>query len=125
MKYRYIIYINTIFVLLLMHDTKICIVGLGYVGLPLACLCAKKAFTTFGYDINNNIIEKLKKGETIINEQSLKEKLVLVKDKITVDGTKSYSPVSYRKKGTAWDEPAQYDLIDVPNLFSTLYSIIS
>ena len=66
-----------------MQNSKICIVGLGYVGLPLACLCAKKAFTTFGYDINNKVIEELKKGETIINEQSLKEKLALVKDKIT------------------------------------------
>src|SRR3989344_490103 len=41
--------------------TKICVVGLGYVGLPLACLLSTKYDVT-GFDINQDKIEDLKKG---------------------------------------------------------------
>ena len=40
---------------------KIAIIGLGYVGLPLAVEFAKK-FTVFGYDINPLRIQELAKG---------------------------------------------------------------
>ncbi len=42
-------------------DQKICVVGLGYVGLPLAIILAKK-FSVVGFDINKNKINNLKKG---------------------------------------------------------------
>ena len=32
--------------------TSVSVIGLGYVGLPLACLCAKKGYTTYGIDID-------------------------------------------------------------------------
>ncbi|MFA6304936.1 MAG: nucleotide sugar dehydrogenase [Patescibacteria group bacterium] len=44
-----------------MNNTKICVVGLGYVGLPLACLLSKK-YEVFGYDSNVEKIEELKRG---------------------------------------------------------------
>ena len=46
-----------------MHQTKekICVVGLGYVGLPLACLLSKH-FEVSGFDINAEKIEGLKQG---------------------------------------------------------------
>ena len=31
-------------------NTKICIIGLGYVGLPLAIKLAKKGFKVYGFD---------------------------------------------------------------------------
>ena len=40
---------------------KICVVGLGYVGLPLVIEFAK-IFPTIGFDINEKRIEELKKG---------------------------------------------------------------
>ncbi|MFH1428078.1 MAG: nucleotide sugar dehydrogenase [Patescibacteria group bacterium] len=40
---------------------RICIVGLGYVGLPLACLFAKE-YSVIGFDINKERIKNLKKG---------------------------------------------------------------
>lgn len=39
------------------------VVGLGYVGLPLAVLSAKKGFKTYAIDISSQKIEMLKKGE--------------------------------------------------------------
>ena len=60
-------------------DTPIAVIGLGYVGLPLAVEFGKKR-KVFGFDINQSRIEELKKGidktlETTKNElkvQSLK-----------------------------------------------------
>ncbi len=39
---------------------SICVVGLGYVGLPLAHAFAKKGYTTYGYDVSTTRIEELK-----------------------------------------------------------------
>lgn len=51
---------------------KISIIGLGYVGLPLALAFAKK-FKTIGFDINNNRINQLKKGTDVTRESSENE----------------------------------------------------
>lgn len=40
----------------------LCIVGLGYVGLPLAHAFAEKGYRTIGFDINKKRIEELKQG---------------------------------------------------------------
>ena len=40
---------------------KVCVVGLGYVGLPLAVLLSRK-FKVLGYDVNERRIEELKNG---------------------------------------------------------------
>lgn len=42
-------------------ETKLAIIGLGYVGLPLAVAFAKKA-TVIGFDIDSNKLEKLQQG---------------------------------------------------------------
>src|SRR5579859_5912872 len=43
------------------------VVGLGYVGLPLALLFARKGLRTTGFDIDAAKIEKLERGETYIS----------------------------------------------------------
>lgn len=53
-------------------DTKITVVGLGYVGLPLAVEFGKK-LPTIGFDINKGRIEELKKGEDSTLEVDPKE----------------------------------------------------
>jgi UDP-N-acetyl-D-glucosamine dehydrogenase len=47
---------------------NICIIGLGYVGLPLAVLCAKKGHKVIGYDINETIVEKINQGISTIQD---------------------------------------------------------
>jgi UDP-N-acetyl-D-glucosamine dehydrogenase len=42
------------------------IMGLGYVGLPLAAESAKKGYKTYGFDINEKRIDELKRGEVFI-----------------------------------------------------------
>jgi len=49
---------------------SITVVGLGYVGLPLALLADKKGFTVTGLDINTSIIESLKKNTPTVGDVS-------------------------------------------------------
>lgn len=46
----------------------ICVVGLGYVGLPLAAAFGKTGWRTIGFDVNTKRIETLKKGEDWTHE---------------------------------------------------------
>lgn len=43
------------------------VMGLGYVGLPLAAESARKGYKTYGFDINEKRIEELQRGEVFIN----------------------------------------------------------
>ena len=53
-------------------DLKICVVGLGYVGLPLAVEFGKK-YKSVGFDVNKERILELKNGYDNTNELSNKE----------------------------------------------------
>ena len=46
----------------------VAIIGLGYVGLPLALECCKKGFKTIGFDIDKNKIEKINLGISYIKQ---------------------------------------------------------
>ena len=48
-------------------ELTVSILGLGYVGLPLSLLFAKKNIKTIGIDIDQTKIEALAKGESYIN----------------------------------------------------------
>lgn len=68
-----------------LQSTKIGIIGLGYVGLPLALEFSKK-FQVVGFDINSKRISDLKKGEDFTNEV---ERSDLKKDKKIVFSAES------------------------------------
>lgn len=53
-----------------MHKPHLCIVGLGYVGLPLAYAFARKGFVIEGYDISRQRIEELRGGHDRTRELS-------------------------------------------------------
>jgi UDP-N-acetyl-D-mannosaminuronic acid dehydrogenase len=52
---------------------KICVLGLGYIGLPTACLFAKANHEVVGVDINQKTIEKLNNKELPFEEEGLEE----------------------------------------------------
>jgi UDP-N-acetyl-D-glucosamine dehydrogenase len=65
---------------------KICVLGLGYVGLPIAIEFAKKGFFVYGFDTKQSRIERLKKGISYIDDISNKDiKAVLDKFYPTYD----------------------------------------
>ena len=60
----------------------ITVVGLGYVGLPLACLCAEKDFDVYGADIDKNKVSLISQGISPIGDPDLKDAVKKTKGKI-------------------------------------------
>ena len=52
---------------------KICVIGLGYIGLPTAAMFASHGHKVIGVDKNLAVVDALNKGEIIIEEQGLAE----------------------------------------------------
>ncbi|NQV00494.1 MAG: nucleotide sugar dehydrogenase [Parcubacteria group bacterium] len=50
---------------------NICVIGLGYIGLPTACTAANNGYNVLGIDTNNEIIKKLNSGKIHIDEPEL------------------------------------------------------
>ena len=55
-----------------MNFQKICVLGLGYIGLPTASTFATRGLNVVGVDINPHVIETLRKGEIHIHEPGLR-----------------------------------------------------
>ena len=56
----------------LMNNKTVCVIGLGYIGLPTAALIANKGFLVSGIDIDGDVVSKINKGEIHIIEDGLK-----------------------------------------------------
>jgi UDP-N-acetyl-D-mannosaminuronic acid dehydrogenase len=52
---------------------KICVIGLGYIGLPTASTFSMQGVNVLGVDVNPHIIETLNRGEIHIHEPGLRE----------------------------------------------------
>ena len=69
----------------MIKNKKICIVGLGYVGIPLAISLVKKKFKVIGYDTDKNKINDLRNGKDSTNESKKYGTNYLKKIMITSD----------------------------------------
>ena len=56
-----------------MNFDKICILGLGYIGLPTASTFASKGVKVLGVDVNAQVVETLRSGKLHIHEPGLRE----------------------------------------------------
>jgi UDP-N-acetyl-D-mannosaminuronic acid dehydrogenase len=52
--------------------SKICVLGMGYIGLPTASTLATHGYDVVGVDVNQQVIESLRNGEIHIQEPGLK-----------------------------------------------------
>src|SRR5699024_1031928 len=50
---------------------KMCVIGLGYIGLPTSAVFAENGWEVTGVDINELIVDSLNKGKVIIKENGL------------------------------------------------------
>jgi len=80
---------------------KICVVGLGYIGLPTAAMFAKSGYEVVGVDINVKAVELLNEGKIHIEEVGLDE---LVR-KVVLEG---------RLRASTTPVPADVYIIAVP-----------
>jgi UDP-N-acetyl-D-mannosaminuronic acid dehydrogenase len=87
-----------------MNFNHVCIMGLGYIGLPTACMFASNGIRVTGVDVNEHIVQTLNQGKTHIKEPGLDPvfQAALLSGLLTV---KSYP------------EPADAFIITVPTPF--------
>lgn len=57
------------------RDARICVIGLGYVGLPTAIFFAEKGFTVNGADIDSPKVERISAGGPIFEELGITDRL--------------------------------------------------
>lgn len=50
---------------------KVCVMGLGYIGLPTASVLATKGFQVHGVDVNKEVVSSLNEGKVLITEPDL------------------------------------------------------
>lgn len=84
---------------------RICVVGLGYIGLPVAALLASRGMEVIGVDINQNAVDTINRGEIHIVEPDLD---IVVRSAVQIG----------RLKATLKAEPADAFLIAVPTPFT-------
>ncbi len=66
---------------------SICVIGIGYVGLPTAAMFASKGHRVVGFDVNKNAVSALNEGKIIIEEPGLAELVKEVVEKGNLTGT--------------------------------------
>ncbi len=71
---------------------KICMIGIGYVGLPTAAMFASKGHKVIGYDLNQKAVDALNRGEIIIEEPGLLELVKSCVEKGTLSATTTCPP---------------------------------
>jgi nucleotide sugar dehydrogenase len=66
-------------------NQKVCVIGLGYVGFPLAALAASKGYEVFGFDKDESKLSRIEKGENIVGEEYLDAVLPNIKINVVRD----------------------------------------
>ena len=73
---------------------KVAVIGLGYVGLPLASLCAKQGYHTIGLENNADIVAKLEAGACHIKDDVVEGLLQEARDSGNFQPTKDSSQIA-------------------------------
>eukprot|EP01136_Pigoraptor_vietnamica_P039121 Opistho-1_new@109385 len=63
------------------RDLTVGVIGLGYVGLPLACAFAEAGFNTIGFDVIPAKVERLNKGTSDVGDISSEELARIIKER--------------------------------------------
>ncbi len=71
---------------------RISVVGLGYIGLPTAIVAAQAGYEVFGFDANQDKIDKINTGDSTIFEPEISDRLWNVLSKATF---KAYKDLQY------------------------------
>jgi UDP-N-acetyl-D-mannosaminuronic acid dehydrogenase len=87
---------------------KVCVIGLGYIGLPTALVAAQHGFNVIGFDTDKARVENINNGNPVIEEPEIQEKL---------------HQILNTKQFIATNEiiPADYFIIAVPTPFQAGY----
>ena len=74
---------------------KVCVLGLGYIGLPTSIVAAESGLAVVGFDINKERVEQINLGNPVIEEPDLCEKLQLAVSSGTFRATTTIESADY------------------------------
>lgn len=60
-------------------ENKVAVIGLGYVGLPLAIRCIEKGYSVIGLDLDQRKLDSIAQGKSPFKEEFIEERLDLLK----------------------------------------------
>lgn len=83
---------------------SVCMIGLGYIGLPTAIVAVDHGLEVVGFDVDQHKVDKINAGDPVIHEPEIYEKLQCALG-------------SGRFKATTTMQPADYFIIAVPTPF--------
>ena len=75
-----------------MKKTKVCVLGLGYIGLPTAAIISSFGYKVYGVDINLEVIDIINSGKIHIIEPGLEQKVKLSVENNTFKAYKTPQP---------------------------------
>lgn len=116
-----------------MKFNKICVLGLGYIGLPTAATFAAHGIQVIGVDINPLVVETLKRGELHIHEPGLREVVeqALASGKLTVSSHPEEAdafliavPTPFHEDKFAEYEGRRYKLADMSAVIAATEAIV-
>lgn len=116
-----------------MKYNKLCVIGLGYIGLPTAATFAMHGIETLGVDISLAIIDTLNRGEIHIHEPGLREAYTKAlrsgkfKASLTPEEADAFIiavPTPFKEKETGEYQGATYKLADMRAVTSAAEAIV-
>lgn len=99
---------------------KITVIGLGYIGLPVAIKLAESGFYVYGYEINEKRLDDIKRRVFNSQENEMYSRYDKVKDKLSLSNELQQSDVYIVTVQTPLDKHNKADLTYVQNAFSTV-----
>jgi len=108
---------------------KISVIGLGFVGLSLAVINAKKGFETIGIDSDKDKLKKLRQGNTDFYEPNLSKYLKEALNRNEISFTENFSHVlktdiTFVTVGTPPTKDGEIDLTSLKKVISDLYNVL-
>ena len=116
-----------------MKFTKICVLGLGYIGLPTASTFASHGIPVVGVDVNPRILESLRRGEVHIQEPGLREaaeaalrsgKLTVSEKPVEADAFIIAVPTPFHEDKFGESNGKKYKLADMRSVTSATESVV-
>ena len=116
-----------------MKIKKICVLGLGYIGLPTASTFATHGLKVLGVDVNPRVVETLSKGEIHIHEPGLQnvvnaaitsENLAVASEPQEADAFIIAVPTPFKENETGEYNGQKYKLADMSAVTSATEAIV-